>query len=72
MEFTSTDIQESKTLFAVAIRLNEYYDSFLLPNVAHLYGEDLKFSAIHCMLRMGHLPLHITYSNFLQMCISIN
>ena len=57
-----TDIQESKTLSAFVIRIKKCYDIILLPNFTH--GEDLKFTVIHCMLRIGHLPLNTnTYSN---------
>ena len=55
-----TDIQESKTLSAFAIRLKKYYGIILSPNFNHLYGKDLKFTVIHCMLRMGYSLLNIS------------
>ena len=61
-----TDIQESKTLSAFAIRLKKYYGIILSPNFTNLYGEDQKVTAIHCMLRMGHSSLNI--SKYFRKC----
>ena len=53
-------MQELKALSTFVIIFKNYSGIILSPNFTHLYGEDLKFTAIHCMLRMGHSPLNIS------------
>ena len=55
-------IQASTTLHAFVCRLKNYYDISVQPNRLHLYRFDIKFVAIHCMLRMGRSPLNISRS----------
>ena len=56
------EIKASATLHAFVCRLKKYYDNSVQPNRSHLYGSDIKFVAIHCLLRMGRSPLHISRS----------
>ena len=56
------EIQASTTLHAFVYGLKKYYDISVQPNRLHLYGSDIKFVAIHCMLRMGRSPLNISRS----------
>jgi len=56
--FLPPEIQESKSMSYFALRLKKFYGINSKPNLTHLIGNDSKFTAIHCMLRMGHSPLN--------------
>ena len=57
------EIQALTRLHAYVCRLKQYYDDISVqPNRLHLYGSDIKFVAINCMLRVGRSPLNISRS----------
>jgi len=58
--FLPAEIQESKSISSFTLRLKKFYGINSKPNLTHLIGNDSKFTAIHCMLRMGHSPLNIS------------
>ena len=58
MEFTS---QQNSFRFCYKIEKN-FMGLFFRQTLLILYGEDLKYTAIYCTLRMGHLPLNISKS----------